>query len=236
VSVYGVLPDGRVTYTALSPAGRLIRSVHSDVPLSFQPKAMATLNFNTLLVTSTSGQLWRVDIGTNRTHVRFDDKLMVASGWTHDKLTFDGRFLYGTAGDQGMLRRYRVTADKPQADDITDNTLVADSGFVLKTLSASAPGWIIGTSLTGKLISYQIGGDQPGPWSGHVLRDKDWGSVDRLFSPGGGFYFAQTGEALWGYRDVDPTDGNGDDLSGHHDPLQPDGWTQTLLSAQPFNT
>ncbi|TDB95057.1 M23 family metallopeptidase [Nonomuraea longispora] len=70
-SVYGVTPEGRLTYTAIDAAtGRRTHgAVHSTAGLGFTPKAMATLNFNTLLVTEDKdpgGKLYRVDIRTNR--------------------------------------------------------------------------------------------------------------------------------------------------------------------------
>src|SRR5882724_8744714 len=66
VSVYGVLPDGRLTYTVIDPHnGNIQHIVVSTSTLGFTPVALATLNFNTLLVTSPAGVLYRVDVITN---------------------------------------------------------------------------------------------------------------------------------------------------------------------------
>ncbi|MYT22646.1 hypothetical protein GTW69_20540, partial [Streptomyces sp. SID7760] len=60
-----ILPDGRLTYTAIAPnTGDRVKTL-VGANLGFTPKAMATLNFNTVLVTSTAGELYRVDIQTN---------------------------------------------------------------------------------------------------------------------------------------------------------------------------
>ncbi|WP_404867270.1 CHAP domain-containing protein [Kitasatospora griseola] len=156
-SVYGILADGRLTYSAIDAAtGDRIKTVVSTTPLGFTPKAMATLDFNTLLVTSTSGQLYRVDIVTNNTSLGFETPVALGSGWTHDLLAYDGStYLYGIAG--GVLHRYTLTATKPTAAAITANTVIG-SGFTLNTLTSTAPGWIASTTSDGELLSYRIRG------------------------------------------------------------------------------
>ncbi|NBE99686.1 hypothetical protein FE391_45365 [Nonomuraea sp. KC401] len=125
-SIYGVTPEGRLTYTAIDAAtGRRTHgAVHSTAGLGFTPKAMATLNFNTLLVTEDNdpgGKLYRVDIRTNRDTLTFDPPVYLASGYTHDLLAYDGKnHLYGIAN--GTLRRYTITASKPTKASITGNT------------------------------------------------------------------------------------------------------------------
>ncbi|MEU8212153.1 hypothetical protein AB0B85_23500, partial [Micromonospora sp. NPDC049044] len=98
VSVYGVLADGRLTYSEIeSGTGRRLKTVLSEEPLGFTPKALATLNYNTLLVTSTAGDLHRVNIITNKTGVAFEKPSRIkVGGWTHTQLSYDGHgSLYG---------------------------------------------------------------------------------------------------------------------------------------------
>ncbi|WP_237102822.1 M23 family metallopeptidase [Nonomuraea sp. MG754425] len=231
-SVYGTLPDGRLTYTAIDAAtGRRTHgAVVSTATLGFTPKAMATLNFNTILVTSDDpdGPLYRVDVRTNGDSLIFEPPILLGSGWTHDLLAYDGKsHLFGIAG--GTLRRYTVTAAKPALADITGNTLVG-TGFTLKTLTATGPDWLLGTTADGQLISYRING--AGSWQRHQLRDSTWQVFDHLLSPGGGVYYGHREGAIHRYLDRDPYDGVGDDLIGQG-AVDTTGWTQSLLSAQP---
>ncbi|BAJ27130.1 MULTISPECIES: CHAP domain-containing protein [Kitasatospora] len=230
-SVYGVLADGRLTYTAIDAAtGDRIRTVVSGAALGFTPKAMATLDFNTLLVTSDTGRLYRVDIITNNTSLGFQAPVDLGGGWTHDLLAYDGSaYLYGIA--DGVLHRYTLTATKPTAAAITANTTIG-TGFTLNTLTSTAPGWIAGTTTDGELLSYRIRG--AGDWSRYQLRATTWGAMTHLLSPGGGVLYGHTGGALYHYLDANPTDGTGADLDGYaDDPVDATGWTQILLSAQP---
>ncbi|WP_165974598.1 M23 family metallopeptidase [Nonomuraea deserti] len=232
-SVYGVMADGRLSYTAIDAAtGRRTRgAVLSTATLGFTPKAMATLNFNTLLVTDSApgGKLYRVDIRTNRDALVFEPPVYLGSGYTHELLTYDGRsHLFGIA--DGTLRRYTITAAKPTLTDITDNTLIGQ-GFTLKTLTATGPDWILGTTAQGLLISYQIRGT--GSWERHQLRDATWQGFDHLLSPGGGVYYGHHHDhSMHSYIDADPYDGRDDDL-GKQGTVDTGGWSQTLLSAQP---
>src|SRR5437868_4110204 len=90
-SVYGVLSDGRLSYTVINPAnGNITHVITSTKTLGFTPKAIATLNFNTVLITSTTGVLYRVDIVTNDGSLTFNDPVDVQHGWTHNLLTYDG--------------------------------------------------------------------------------------------------------------------------------------------------
>jgi len=232
VSVYGVLSDGRMTYTVIDAASgtRTDGAVTSAAGLGFTPKAMATLNFNTVLVTSTGGELYRVDVSTNNTALTFYTPVALGRGWTHDLLAFDGAYLYGIA--DGVLRRYRIGATKPSASDISNNTLI-DNGFTLKTLTATGSGWILGTTSDGKLLSYHILG--AGDWHRYELRSSTWQAFTQLLSPGGGVYYGHTAAgAMNRYLDANPFDGNGADIAGFpSDPVDTRGWTQILLSAQP---
>ncbi|SEH04112.1 Peptidase family M23, partial [Nonomuraea solani] len=232
-SVYGVLPNGQVTYTEIdaATAKRTRGAEVSTATLGFKPKAMATLDYNTLLVTedNSGGKLYRVDIISNRDTVTFQPPILLGTGYTHELLAYDGKsHLYGIAN--GVLRRYNLTKTKPILADITGNTLIG-SGFALKTLTTTGPDWILGTTTAGQLISYKINGADS--WQRYQLRDATWQVFDHLISPGGGVYYGHRPEgSLHGYVDANPYDGRDDDLSGQG-AIDPDGWTQTLLSAQP---
>ncbi|WP_345573271.1 M23 family metallopeptidase [Nonomuraea rosea] len=232
-SVYGVLADGRLTYTSIDAASgkRTHGAVVSAAALGFTPKAMATLNFNTLLVTKadSGGMLYRVDIRTNRDSLEFEPPVYLGNGYTHDLLAFDGKgHLFGIAG--GALRRYTIAVAKPALADISGNTLIG-SGFTLKTLTATGPDWVLGTTAGGQLISYRIAG--AGSWQRHQLRDATWQGFDHLLSPGGGVYYGHhSNGSLHRYFDADPFDGQDDDLVGRGT-VDTTGWVQTLLSAQP---
>jgi hypothetical protein len=234
-SVYGVLSDGRLTYAVIdSSTGDRTHTVVSSAKLGFTPKAMATLNFNTILVTSTGGQLYRVDIKTNNTSLTFDTPVHLGGGWTHDLLAASrgglaDRFLYGIA--DGTLRRYNITSEKPGSGNIVDNTLI-DTGFTLTTLTATGPDWILGLTSAGVLRSYHIVG--PNNWFGYTLDDR-FCCFTHLLSPGGGVYYGRTsGGAMYRYADAALWDGDGGDIKYFpDDPVDTGGWTQTLLSAQP---
>ncbi|ROP35994.1 tachylectin-related carbohydrate-binding protein [Saccharothrix texasensis] len=230
-SVYGVLADGRLTYTAVDAADgtRTHGAVTSGASLGFVPKAMATVNFNTILVTSPAGQLYRVDVITNDTSLTFAAPVPLGGGWTHDLLAYDGRgSLYGIAA--GALRRYTVAATKPGAGDITSDGLI-DTGFTLKTLTATGQDWLLGTTSGGELLSYRIRG--AGDWTRYELKSSTWQVFTDLVSPGGGVYFGHNADGgLYHYLDADPYDGSGADLRGL-DAVDAQGWSQVLLSAQP---
>jgi hypothetical protein len=231
-SIYGALSDGRLTYTAVDAATgtRTHGAVVSSASLGFVPVAMATLNFNTILVTSSSGELFRVDVITNNTDLIFNPPVSLADhGWTHDLLAYDGNgHLFGIAN--GVLRRYTITATKPTAANITANTVI-DSGFTLKTLTTTGADWLLGTTAGGYLISYKING--PGDWTRYNLRTSTWQVFDSLTSPGGGVYFGHKPDgSMYRYVDTNPYDGDDSDLSGAH-AVDSGGWTQVLLSAQP---
>jgi hypothetical protein len=234
VSMYGVLADGRMTYTAIDPSnGNRLRTLIGPA-LGFTPKAMATLNFNTILVTSTSGDLYRVDVQTN------DNALALAGvvkiwdgGWTFDKLVYDGHgHLYGTV--DGQLHQYVVSEDKPSGPAHIGQHVVIDTGFVLKTLAAAGDDQLVATTSDGRLLSYKINGVSD--WDRAVLAPSGWSAVDSLSSPGGGLYYGRTNGGMYWYTDADPFDGDGGDLTYHSsDPVDASGWTQTMLSASGGN-
>jgi hypothetical protein len=232
VSVYGALSDGRLTYSTIdSQTGNRTKTVVSSATLGFVPKALATLNFNTLLVTSPKGILYRVDVITNNTSLRFATPVSLGGGWTHDMLTYDGYgHLYGIAGS--TLMSYVVSRRKPAANQIGQRAVIG-SGFTLRTLTATGDDWLLGVSTTGVLRSYHVAANYT--WSGATLAER-WSGFDRLVSPGDGLYYGQTRDGgMYRYVDHDPYDLDGADLEYFtDDPVDTGGWTQIALSAQPF--
>ncbi|MDH2430911.1 hypothetical protein, partial [Sphaerisporangium sp. TRM90804] len=205
-------------------------AVVSTATLGFTPKAMATLNFNTLLITEDGpeGKLYRVDVITNNTSLSFNPPIHLGNGYTHDLLAFDGTRLFGIA--DGNLRHYTINAAKPAITNISTGTTVGTGGFTLKTLTTTGANWILGTTQAGQLISYHING---ATYTRHQLRDTTWQVFTNLLSPGAGVYYGHNSTtALNRYLDHNPHDGNADDLTGQT-AVDTTGWTQTLLSAQP---
>jgi hypothetical protein len=234
VSVYGVLSDGRLTYTAIAPATGDRERTLVGPALGFTPKAMATLNFNTILVTSTTGDLYRVDVQTNANALTLAGVEKIwDGGWTFDKLTYDGHgHLYGTAS--GQLHQYVVSEAKPQGPAHIGQHALIDTGFVLKTLAAAGDDQLVATTSDGRLLSYKINGI--GDWDRAVLAPSGWSAVDSLSSPGGGIYYGRTNGGMYWYTDEDPFDSDGGDMTYHSsDPVDASGWTQTMLSASGGN-
>jgi hypothetical protein len=233
-SVYGALGDGRLTYTTIDNAtGDRTKTVSSTDTLGFVPVTLATLNFNTLLVTSPSGVLYRVDVITNNTSLAFNAPVAISGGWTHDQLTYDGYgHLYGIA--DGTLIQYLVSRDKPGTDQIGQRKVIG-TGFTLKNLTSTGDDWLLGVSTAGELRSYHIAAD--GSWSGATLASR-WSTFSHLVSPGHGVYYGRTTDGgMYHYYDANPFDLSGADLTYYTaDPVDAKGWTQILLSAQPSNT
>ncbi|MCY1143578.1 tachylectin-related carbohydrate-binding protein [Actinoplanes sp. Pm04-4] len=235
VSVYGALDDGRLTYSVInSDTGNRSKTVVSTDTIGFTPVAMATLNFNTILVTSPDGGLYRIDVITNNTSLQFTVSDRIEGGWTHQLLTYDGHgHLYGVAN--GKLISYVVSRAKPGADQIGQRHEIGEGGFALKNLTATGDDWLLGVSNSGELRSYRIGADYK--WSGATLATR-WSGFDQLVSPGYGFYYGRTpAGAMYHYFDHNPYDLNGSDLQYYtDDPVDTRGWTQKLLSAQPLSS
>jgi hypothetical protein len=235
VSVYGILSDGQLTYSAINPSnGDRLKTLIGPA-LGFTPKAMATLNFNTVLVTSTSGDLYRVDIQTNVNALTLAGVTKIwDGGWTEDKLAYDGRgHLFGTAG--GTLLQYLVSEDKPAGPAHIGQRAIIGDGFVLKTLTATGQDRLLATSSDGRLIDYAIDSTSTTKWASHTLKSDGWSGFNQLLSPGGGLYYGRTsaGGMYW-YKDANPLDGSGSDIAYHNDdPVDASGWTQTFLSAMP---
>ncbi|MEW2517103.1 tachylectin-related carbohydrate-binding protein [Actinacidiphila alni] len=234
VSVYGVLADGRLTYTAIAPTTGDRERTLIGPALGFTPKAMATLNFNTILVTSTAGDLYRVDVQTNTNALTLAAVVKIwDGGWTFDKMAYDGHgHLYGTVS--GQLHQYVVSEDKPSGPAHIGQHALIDTGFVLKTLAAAGDDQLVATTSDGRLLSYKING--VGDWDRAVLAPSGWSAVDSLSSPGGGLYYGRTNGGLYWYTDDDPFDGDGGDMTYHtSDPVDASGWTQSILSASGGN-
>jgi hypothetical protein len=232
VSVFGATADGHLTYSAIdSASGDRLTTVTSDATLGFEPKALAALNYNTLLVTNPSGRLYRVDVRTTTPVLTFAPPVdLDFPGWSHRALTADGYgSLYGIAGS--TLRRYTLTSDKPAKADITNNTLVRD-GFAI-TLTSPAPGWILGNEPSGKLVSYKIP-TNVADWERHDLAASGW-TYRQVISPGGGVYYAQNqGGTLLRFLDANPTNGSGTDITAYPSDPVDGAWNQSLLSAVPW--
>ncbi len=233
ISIYGILPDGRLTYSLVeSGSGRFLKAVTSSATLGFTPRAMATLNFNTILLTSTEGDLYRVDVVANDASLVFDPPVkIIGGGWTHTHLSYDGAGgLYGLTS-AGVLQRHAVTATKPTGSG-TVNWVTVGSGFTLKTLTTTGPDWILGTDSDDRLMSYKLNG--VGSWESGELKSSTGQDITHLLSPGAGIYYGRTSDgALHRYGDRNPYDNNGSDLYGQGRVTDP-GWTEVLLSAQPF--
>ncbi|MEU7797993.1 tachylectin-related carbohydrate-binding protein [Micromonospora arborensis] len=236
VSVFGAKPDGRLSYTALDPVtgAKRVTTVSAQT-LGFSPKAMATLNSDTLLVTN-DGNLYRVDITSTDPLTFTRSAERIGGGWSHDRLVYDGfGSLFGQAGS--VLRRYTVTKAKPAnaTTDITANTVVIEGGFGVPTLAATGKGRLLATTNAGILAAYTI--EPEGGWSRVDPASSGWGGVTSLFSPGGGHYYRRDANGVvTGWLDTSPYNGSGTDLTA----FVPAGSSSTgwdpLLSAVPFDS
>jgi hypothetical protein len=231
VSVFGVRADGRLTYSGIDSAtGDRLGTVTSSAALPFAAMSMATLNFNTLLVASTTGVLYRVDVIATNPLV-FGAPVQIGTGYTHKLLAYDGDgSLFGVAANTGALWRYTVPSAKPSA--LTNNTLIGASGFgSLKTLTAAAPDLLLATTAAGTLIQYRI----TSTWDRTDLAASGW-NHEHLLSPGNGLYYAGTAAGgMLRFLDRTPLNGSGTDIQSFpNDPVDTSGWDQKLLSAQPF--
>ncbi|WP_433390387.1 trypsin-like serine protease [Micromonospora sp. KLBMP9576] len=236
VQIFGVLAGGQLTYSAIDSAtGDLRANRQSTATLGFTPKAMATLNENTILITDTGGTLYRVDV-TGHDPLTFT-KANLGTGWSaYDRLTYDGYgSLYYINGVTNQLYRRTITRAKPGISDLTGLVAVS-TGFGQKTITSPAPGRILGTHPDGRLLSYRIYGDGPGGWAVSTLAATGWAGPTHLVSPGGGHYYARSSTGrLDRYRDANPVDGSGTDIQSFPaDPVSTSGWSQTLLSARPW--
>jgi hypothetical protein len=228
-TVYGILADGRLTYSRIDEAsGDRLPGLVSTATLGFTPKAMTTLNLDTILVTSTAGALYRVDITSREGTLTFDAPVqLAASGWGCEQMAFDGNgHLFAIFG--GTLHRYDVLEVKPTTSDIV-NDITVGTGFTLISLTATGPDWILGATSSGTLRSYRILGVNS--WLGYSINE-GW-TFPHLLSPGGGVYYGHTATGgMNRYLDGNPFDGVGSDLAGYQsDPVSTSGWNEILMSA-----
>ena len=228
--LYGVstAADGdHLTYTTINARTNRANggALSTAAPLPFTVKTLAAYNINTLFATSTAGALYQINVqGVSGALTLASVNQLAASGWVNmDKLTSDGSYLYGTA-ISGNLYRYPVSLAKP-ASTVSTGTLVG-GGFTLQTLAAEGPGRLVATTSAGELVGYAI--SAAGGWTRSSLKPATW-NFESLSAVNGILYGQKAGE-LWGYRDVDVTNGSGADIY-RLGPVGVRGWTQKLLSA-----
>ncbi|WBB70811.1 tachylectin-related carbohydrate-binding protein [Micromonospora sp. WMMD812] len=238
VQIFGVNSDNRLTYGVIdSVTGDLRANRTSTAALSFTPKAMATLNADTILMNDAAGNLYRIDVTGNDplTFTATD----IADGWSaYNRLTYDGYgSLYYINGTSNQLYRRTITSAKPTGADLTWATAI-DTGFSQKTITSPAAGRILGTTSDGRLLSYRVYGNATTGvgWTVSPLATTGWAGPTQVVSPGGGLYYARTATGrLDRYRDANPVDGSGADLQSFPtDPVSTSGWNQVLLSARPW--
>lgn len=233
--VYGVRKDGTVTYRPITAASNTKGKGLVGPKLPWGVRAMATLSHDTILVTTTKGALYRLDVTARSGKLTIAAPVAMAlTGWTYDKLTADGNgHLFATGGTNGQLWRWDVTAKKPTGSQITNKTRIG-SGAVLATMTGMAGGRLMGTTPGGKLVTIAAPGT--GRLSISTLASSGWGGVSALTSPGGGLFFARTDStgAFSTRKDANVGDGLGTDIS-LIGTVDSSGWTQKVLSAAPRN-
>ncbi|MFI2712125.1 trypsin-like serine protease [Micromonospora sp. NPDC018662] len=238
VQIFGVTAAGQLTYGVVDAAsGELRANRVSTATLGFTPKAMATLNENTILTIDTAGQMYRVDV-TGVDPVAFS-VVPLTAGWSpYIHLTYDGYgSLYYIDSRDGKLLRRTVTAAKPDSAGLTPAIIVANGGFTQVSLTSPAPGRVMGNVATGALVSYRINGAAAAgeAFYASTLATTGWAGYTHVLSPGGGWYFARTSTGgLDRFRDANPVDGSGTDVTKLSTPVSTSGWNQVLLSARPW--
>lgn len=234
-SVYGVLADGRMTYSEINATtGQRTKTLTGSRNLGFVPQAMTALNFNTLLATSSGGQLYRIDIITNNTSLGYNAPVQIDDGgWTHRVLAYDGHgHLYGIAGS--TLLQYLVSQPKPSGvpAHIGQRVEIGTGFGTIRAITATGKDRLLANTTTdGALIDYRIAG---GTWYRSTLKTSTWGVFDHLLSPGGGVYLARnpSSGAMYHYIDNDPFNGSGSDIRGAVT-VDTRGWVQSRLAAVP---
>ncbi|NIL64846.1 trypsin-like serine protease [Salinispora arenicola] len=235
VQIFGVLSDGRLTYSVIDSAtGDLRADRQSAASLGFSPKAMATLNEDTILITDTDGKMYRVDV-TGTDPLTFTTT-WVMNGWTpYDRLTYDGYgSLYGILDNvdaspsdtdhreaeqrgthqPGHRDRHRFQPDVHHvARRRTDPGQRRRPPTVVHHPRQRFPGMVEG---------------RPGD---HRLVGSDASALTRRWL----LLRAELDGRLDRYRDVNPFDGSGSDIESFpNDPVSTSGWDQVLLSARPW--
>lgn len=231
--VYGARADGTLTFTAIDAATNVRGRTLVGPKLPFGVRAMATLDYTTLLVTTPAGELYRIDVIGNTKKLTIDTPSKLASNsWTYDKLTADGfGHLFATSGTNGQLYRWNVTAKKPTGSQIATKTRIG-AGFVLTSLTATGGGQLIGTTSGGKLMGYKAIGLNR--FTSATLASSGYTGVDKLAGVGGGVFYARTTSsgALVGRKDANVADGSGSDIATIGT-VDSSGWTQKVLSGAP---
>jgi hypothetical protein len=229
-SVYGVMDTGELYYAVVNSAlAERTHTLRSTKKIGFVPKALVALNRNTLLATSPTGDLHRIDVITNNKSLDFKiTDAPIEKGWTHDLLAFDGSHLYGIANN--VLSRYAVSRAKPGAAQIGSRQEIS-GGWTLSTLTATAPNWLLAVANDGSLLSYRVNG--PKDFDRHELKSGRWSSINQLISGGSGYYLGRADNGSLGqYIDANPFDGKGGDIKYGKD-IDAKGWTQHLITAVP---
>ncbi|GAA1800510.1 glycoside hydrolase family 19 protein [Nostocoides veronense] len=233
--VYGVRRDGTLTYAPINAATNTKGRGLVGAKLPWPVRSLAALSHDTLLVTTTGGALYRVDITSKTKTLKFATPVPMAyTGWTYDKLATDGAgHLFATLGTNGQLFRWDLLAKKPTGGQIA-NKVRMGSGVLVSTLTGVAGSRLMGTTTSGKLIGINTPG--AGRITQSTLASTGYDGVGGLASAGGGLFFSRTAatEALTTRKDANIADGVGTDISliGSVDTS---GWTQKLISAAPRN-
>ncbi len=230
--LYGIRADATLTFTAVNAGTNEQTRKFAGPKLPFTPRAMATLDQDTILATSTTGALYRIDVTDNATRLAATTTRLASSGWTHDKLAADGvGHLFGTIGSNNMLMRYDVAGSRPTAASITRPTRIG-AIYTLTSMTATGGGQLVGTTESGKLLGYKAIGE--GRFEARTLLTSGFTGVDRVTSAGSGVFYARTaaGGALTTRRDANVGDQSGADISTVG-VVASSGWTQKLLSAAP---
>ncbi|HRC41251.1 MAG TPA: hypothetical protein PLK69_07035, partial [Tetrasphaera sp.] len=189
--IFGVRADATLTFTTVDAASNTRLRKLTGPKLPWGVRAMATLNTNTILVTTTTGALYRLDVTGQSTKLTIAAPVqLAASGWTYDKLTADGfGHLFATGGTNGQLWRWDLGTKKPQLSDLKNKTRIG-AGVLTKSLTGVGGGWLIGNTSGGQLVSIRANGE--GSLKQTTLIGSGWGGVSALMSPGGGLFFART--------------------------------------------
>lgn len=233
--VYGVRRDATLTFAAINAATNVRTRKLTGPKLPWGVRAMTALNMNTLLVTTSQGALYRIDVTGNTKSLTIGAPVPMAyTGWNYDKLAADGAgHLFATGDTNGQLWRWDVSAKKPTGSQINQKVRIG-AGVIAKTLTGVGGGRLLATTSGGKLLGIRATG--AGNLTISTLGSSGWGGVSALASPGGGLFFARTDSSgvLSTRRDADITNSSGTDISliGY---VGDGGWTQKLLTTGPRN-
>ena len=132
-----------------SLGGKVITRLPSPV------KTLAALDYNTLFATD-GNNLHRIEvINFLNSPNSVTSSVVARGGWT-DRLVYDGHLhLYGLT--DGQLRRYALSSSY----GITGNTLLGERGWIFATPTGVDDEWLVGTTVNGELVSYDLNPDAP---------------------------------------------------------------------------